>query len=110
MLENDAENQPVLKHVALISFWLSASKQEQQEILELYQTLAEECGGREAGIFSLEVRKNLDLRKNMHLVEIAIFRDQDALQAFRAHHAHHRLTDRLSKCATWYTGDFYGSP
>lgn len=48
---------------------------------------------------------NLDLRKKVHLVEIAMFKDNEALQAFRVHPKHRELTDMLSKVADWQVGD-----
>jgi hypothetical protein len=97
--------QCVFWHVVLISFHEEASQAVRQEVCDRYQTLAEECGGKEAGILLFKVEHNLDLRKGVHLVEIAIFRDNDALQAFRVHPTHKELTDVLCQCADWQVGD-----
>jgi hypothetical protein len=95
----------VLWHIVLISFKKEASQAVQQEVYDWYQTLAEDCGVKEAGILLFKVEHNLDLRKGVHLVVIAMFRDNDALQAFRVHPKHKELTDVLCQCADWQVGD-----
>lgn len=94
-----------LWHVVLISFNESASEVQRQDIYYRYQTLATECGGVEAGILFFKVEHNLDLRKGVHLVEIAVFTDNDALQKFRIHPKHKELTDVLCQVADWQVGD-----
>jgi hypothetical protein len=94
-----------LWHVVLISFNESASEAHRQEVCDRYQTLAVECGGAEAGILFFKVEHNLDLRKGVHLVEIAVFTDNDALQKFRVHPKHKELTDVLCQVADWQVGD-----
>lgn len=96
-----------LWHIALISFRPDAPEEIRKEIFDQYQTLAEDCGGRDTGILFWKVAHNLDLRKNVHLVEIAVFKDDAALQAFRGHPKHKELTDVLSKVADWWVGDVY---
>ena len=96
----------VLWHVVLISFRPEASEEVRQSVYDAYQVLAEKCGGEEAGIRSFAVERNLDLRKGVHLVELAVFRDDAALQAFRAHPEHTQITDVLRKIADWQVGDF----
>ena len=63
-----ASKDEILWHVVLISFWSNVSEQERESIFQQYQALADECGGIGAGILSFKIEKNLDLRKNMHLV------------------------------------------
>lgn len=94
-------------HVVLISFKPEASETIKQEIYDRYQTLNEDCGGEAAGILFWEVDCNLDLRKNVHLVEIAVFKDDAALHAFRRHPKHKELTDILSQVADWQVGDIH---
>ena len=94
-----------LWHVVLISFHPNAPKKWCEEVYNRYQTLAADCGGREAGIIFFKVEQNLDLRKGVHLVEIAVFRDNEALQQFRVHPKHKELTDILCKIADWQVGD-----
>jgi hypothetical protein len=95
----------MLQHVVLISFHEDTPERVRDMIFEKYQTLAEDCGGTDAGILSWQVEKNLDRRKNIHLVQFATFRDNDALQAFRSHPGHKRMVDILAKFADWYVGD-----
>lgn len=95
-----------LHHVVLISFKPEATDEQRQEIYDRYQTMDTDCGGQEAGILFWKVEHNLDLRKGVHLVESAIFTDNDALQAFRQHPAHTALTRVLSQIADWQVGDF----
>lgn len=56
-----------LWHVVLISFHGDTSLEERKMVWELYQSLAEDCGGEEAGIALFRVDWNLDLRKNAAL-------------------------------------------
>jgi hypothetical protein len=94
-----------LRHVALISFRPCTPPELQEKIFNTYQTVAEDCGGVSAGILEFQVGKNLDLRKGVHLVEFAEFRDNEALQAFRVHPKHKALTDILREVADWQVGD-----
>lgn len=94
-----------LVHVVLISFNFTTPEKQRREIYDLYQDLARKCGGPEAGILFWQVSKNLDLRKGIHLVEMAIFRDNAALQAFRNHPAHQEIVNILKGIANWYDGD-----
>lgn len=94
-----------LWHVVLISFRPDVSEKDQQEIYNRFQTLDQDCGGKAAGILFWRLGHNLDLRKNVHLVEIAVFKDNDALQNFRQHPKHKEITDILSKIADWWVGD-----
>ncbi|MBI2047566.1 MAG: Dabb family protein [Parcubacteria group bacterium] len=96
-----------LWHVVLISFRPETPESVRMEIYKCYQTLGEDCGGMNAGILFMLVEHNLDLRKNIHLVEIALFKDSDALQTFRQHPKHKELVDILSKVADWQIGDIY---
>jgi quinol monooxygenase YgiN len=81
------------------------NEQQRKEVFDRYQTIAKECGGAEAGILFWHVGRSLDERKNIHLVEVSIFRDNDALQAFRVHPKHKELTDILQNIADWWVGD-----
>ncbi|MDP3935051.1 MAG: Dabb family protein [Candidatus Giovannonibacteria bacterium] len=94
-----------LWHIVLISFRQGAPQAARQEIYDRYQTLDEDCGGKEAGILFWKVDWNLDLRKNVHLVERASFESAEALQTFRRHPKHEELTDILSQIADWQVGD-----
>ena len=95
----------VLWHVVLISFREGVPEAKRREIFDRYQTLAEDCGGENAGILLWRVGWNLDLRKKVHLVEIAIFENDAALQAFRKHPKHTELTVILREIADWWVGD-----
>lgn len=77
-------SETVLVHVVLISFRDYASSEQRDEALLRLQELAQRCGGSGAGILFWKVAFNLDQRKNWHLVEVALFRDNDALQQFRS--------------------------
>lgn len=94
-----------LWHSVHVSFYAQATPQQRVDVLARYQTLAKECGGVEAGILLFEVRGNLDLRKGVHLVEIAIFHDNAALQRFRNHPKHQELAAVLREIADWTVGD-----
>lgn len=96
-----------LWHTVLISFGDDVSEESRKKIYNLYQTLDRACGGKRAGILFWKVSRNLDQRKNVHLVEIAAFRDDAALQVFRAHPKHKEVTDLLSASPNtkWWVGD-----
>jgi len=96
-----------LWHVLLFSFYDSVPESVRQAIYERYQTLGEDCGGKDAGILFLKVEWNLDIRKKVHLVEIALFQDDAALQAFRVHPKHKELTDMSCQVADWQVGDLH---
>jgi hypothetical protein len=90
----------------LIRFRPETPDSKREEIYQRYQTLADKCGGVNAGILSWSVKKNLDDRKNIHLVEVARFANDYAFQGFRAHPAHQAIAHDLSTCADWFVGDF----
>ena len=92
-------------HIVLISFRDSAPESVRQEIYDRYQALDTDCGGKEAGILFWRVGWNLDQRKKVHLIEIAVFRDDAALQHFRVHPKHQEITDILRAVADWKVGD-----
>ena len=94
-----------LWHVVLISFHPKTNEDVRDTVYDQYQSLAEDCGGQDAGIIYWQVDRNIDLRKNVHLVEIAIFENDDALQRFRNHPKHQSLTNLLSQIADWQVGD-----
>lgn len=94
-----------LWHVVLISFRPGIPETMKQNVYSLYQTLGEDCGGKEAGIILWKVNWNLDLRKNVHLVEIAVFENDAAYQAFKTHLKHKELADIVSRVADWQVGN-----
>ena len=95
----------MLWHVVLISFRTDVPKSAKDFVFKRYQTLDKDCGGREAGILFWRVGHNIDLRKNVHLVEIAIFKDWKARETFRAHPKHVELTNVLRGVADWQLGN-----
>jgi hypothetical protein len=90
----------------LISFKSTTPEEVKQDVYDRYQRINEECGGKEAGILYWNVSHNLDLRKGVHLVELGVFTDNDALQKFRVHPKHKELTELLCQIADWQVGDF----
>lgn len=100
----------VLFHVVLIKFKEEATERQRQQIYNWYQTLGEDCGGKDAGILYWAVQPNLDQRKGWNLVELAIFTGDDVLQAFRIHPNHSRVTDLLREIADWVVGDCEVTP
>ena len=104
----DTQNK-VLWHVVLISFRPDTPESVKREVYERYQTLDQECGGKKAGILFWRVDWNLDLRKNIHLVEIALFSSNEALQTFRKHPKHTEIANILRDVADWQVGDIHSS-
>ena len=98
-----------LVHTAVISFREGTPDETKQTVYDMYQTLAEDCGGADAGIFEWKIGWNRDRRvklgRTWDLVEFVVFRDDAALQAFRAHPKHTAVTDILRECADWVVGD-----
>ena len=95
-----------LVHVVLISFKKETPDEVRQDIYDRYQVLGQLFGGPVAGLLYWKVGHNLDLRKNVHLMEVAVFTDKEALERFRVHPKHKELTDILCKVADWQVGDF----
>ena len=98
----------VLYHTVLISVRPDTPQKTMTRVYNLYQTLAADCGGEDAGILYFALRKNLDMRKGVTWTQVAVFRDDAALQAFRAHPAHTGITDILRDIANWQVGDYMG--
>jgi hypothetical protein len=94
-----------LVHVVLISFRDSASEAQRQAVFARHQGLGDRCGGVAAGILLWRVDWNLDQRKNWHLMELAVFRDEAALQRYRVHPAHVEMTAIFREIADWAVGD-----
>lgn len=94
-----------IRHVVLIRFNDDASSEDRDRICQMYQEIAERCGGVEAGILEFVAKPSIDQRK-CHLVEVALFRDREALELFRVHPEHHKLTDLLKTVASWWVGNF----
>ena len=97
----------MLVHVVLISFRPDTSAEQRQQVLLDYQGLGERCGGKDAGIMFWQVDRNLDQRKDWHLVELSAFRDDVALRRFREHPAHVQATSVLREIADWAVGDIH---
>ncbi len=94
-----------LHHVIFISFLPEASEEIKQEIAARYATLGDDCGGKNAGILFWSVQPNMDLRKGVHLVEIAIFKDQKSFEDFKKHPKHIEVVELLKPVANWQVGD-----
>lgn len=94
-------------HVGMISFRPEATDVQKQEAFLKLKCLSNDCGGKKAGILFCEVRENIDQRKNMHLIEILIFEDYFALQAFKVHPKHKEIGEMLKQIADWWVGDIF---
>lgn len=92
-------------HSVLVSFRNHASKEQRDQLVSRYRTLGEMCGGAKEGVLFWQAGVNLDQRKNWHIVQFAIFRDNDALQHFRIHPAHAELSEIMRPIADWAVGD-----
>jgi hypothetical protein len=92
-------------HSVLVCFRDIASQEQRDQIVSLYKGLGETCGGAKEGILFWQAGLNLDQRKNWHIVEFAVFRDNDALQRFRSHPAHAKLSETMRPISDWAVGD-----
>ena len=100
------QEKEVLYHVVLFKLHQDAPAGMKKRAFELYQQLKEDTGGDEAGVLYFELKENMDLRKGVEWVELAVFRNNDALQAFRKHPAHTTVADIMSQIGDWFVGDF----
>lgn len=94
-----------LHHVVLISFLPTASQEIRDEIADRYATLGEDAGGSKAGILFWSVKPNMDTRKNIHLIEVAIFKDKQSFDNFKNHPKHVEVVELLKVSADWSVGD-----
>lgn len=94
-----------LHHVVLITFLPTASQEIKDEIADRYATLGEDCGGEKAGILFWSAKPNMDTRKNIHLIEVAIFKDKPSYENFKNHQKHKEVVELLKTSADWMVGD-----
>ena len=94
-----------LHHVILFSFFSETTKEMRDEITNRYTVLGEDAGGKKAGILFWSVKPNIDQRKNIHLVEVAIFRDNESFENFKNHPSHKEVVELLKTSADWWVGD-----
>ena len=92
-------------HVVLIKFHDHVEPSVREDMLKRYEAMGERCGGAAAGILYWRIGWNLDKRKNIHFVEVALFKDQAALKAFSVHPAHKENGEILRNLADWQVGD-----
>ncbi len=97
-------------HIFLIKFKEGVTQVQKEDIYQRYQNLAKECGGKKAGILSYDVEWNQDIRKGYELCGVSVFKNEGALQKFRAHPKHKEFTTLLSQVADWVVGDFSKTP
>jgi hypothetical protein len=95
----------VIVHIVLISFRPETTPEQQRHALLDHKALGERCGGKDAGIIFWQVDRNLDQRKNWHLVQLSLFRDDTAFRRFREHPAHAQAVSALRDIADWAVGD-----
>ncbi|MFZ2167256.1 MAG: Dabb family protein [Minisyncoccia bacterium] len=95
-------------HVVLFSFRANVTEKARDEAFHLLKNLGKECGGENAGILDWRVDWNLDTRKNVHIVEIAQFRDEAAFLVFKNHPAHKKAGEFLRDVSDWQVGDIPG--
>lgn len=101
--------QTYLHHVVLISFLADTPQEMREEIANKYATLGDDAGGKEAGVLFWSVKPNMDTRKNIHLVEIAIFKDNKSFEDFKNNPKHIEVVELLKKSANWTVGDIMES-
>jgi hypothetical protein len=94
-----------LVHTVLVSLRDHVTDVQREKIVAEYQQLGEKCGGEKEGILFWQAGLNLDQRKNWHIVEFAIFRDNEAFQRFRFHPAHAKLVEFMRCLGDWAVGD-----
>lgn len=95
----------VLVHSVLFKFYPNTTEEQVQQVYKMYETLAEECGGKEAGILAFMVGENVDQRKGWRTVQLVFFTDNDALQKYRLHPRHQEVAKFMSGICDWAIGD-----
>ena len=96
-----------LYHIIFISFKKGTPNSIKKKIYCQYQTLGVETGGRKAGILYWNIQQNLDLRKNIQLIEFAVFKNEYALERFKNHPKYIKLVENyVKKYCNWYRGNF----
>jgi hypothetical protein len=93
------------RHVVLFSFRPDTPEEVKKEALQILRNLGEDCGGHEAGILDWQVDWNLDMRKGVHIVEVALFRDEATFLEFKRHPAHNQASELMSSISDWQIGD-----
>ncbi len=94
-----------LHHVVLVTYLPTASQDIKDEIAARYATLGDDCGGVKSGILFWSAKPNLDTRKNIHLVEVAIFKDKQSFEDFKNHPKHKEVVELLRTSADWSVAD-----
>lgn len=94
-----------LLHVVLISFLPTTTQEMRDDVSDRYTMLGQEAGGTDAGILFWSTKPNMDLRKNIHLIEVAIFKDSQSYEKFKNHPKHKEVVELLKTSADWSVGD-----
>jgi hypothetical protein len=97
-------------HIVLFKFYDHVTPARRTEIRQSMAGLSERCGGAAAGILSWAAEWNLNRKKGYELIEIAIFADQAALDAFQAHPEHVAFAQEMREVADWVVGDLHWGP
>lgn len=93
-----------LYHIVFISFKENITTEDRKHAEDLYKKLQEESL-KDVGTLFFTVVPNQDLRKNIHLVEVAVFKDRDAFERFHNLPAHTKVSHFMRDIANWYVGD-----
>lgn len=99
------EASSLLLHTVGLRFRGEATKEQVEQAWTMFQGIADKCGGPEAGIMIYRVFSNRDLRKGYSLYEVIVFRDAEAVESFRNHPEHKKLTDFIREFADWVVLD-----
>jgi hypothetical protein len=100
-------NNEYLYHVVLISFFPDTNEKIREEIIKRYSTLGDDCGGKSKGILFWSAKPNLDLRKDINLVQVSIFKNEKAFNDYKKHSRHIETIEYLKLYANWYVGDVF---
>jgi heme-degrading monooxygenase HmoA len=92
---------PGYRHVVIFRLHDTCGPRERDEALALLRGLDQLPGIRE-----WRVEASLDGRKGLMVVEVGLFDDAQAFQAFRESPAHARVSARMQEISDWWVADY----
>ena len=92
-------------HTVFIKFRDGVSGDQKRDIFERYQRIAQKPGREAAGVIFFHADWSIDTRGGVDLIEIAVFEDERAREAFKSGPELVELVEMLRSIADWRIGD-----
>lgn len=96
------DNQQPLRHIVLFKLYEGISQEKEAKAVQLLKQLGEDSDD----ILSWKIEKSLDTRKGMIIVENGLFKNANALEAFRLSEKHAHVSAFMKQIAHWLAGDY----